>query len=97
MNIDTSKVELVSIALADKIGNHVGQAYVYKQDSNYVLAWNDGMVNEWKEVFADLGLAMARLSVLHYAVGQDKFFANTPHDFTERANDFLKGQIVGMD
>jgi hypothetical protein len=58
-----------------------------------VLTWTDFVANEWSETFGTLGLAMARLSVLHNAVAMGAFLKDTPQDFTKNANDFLKGQI----
>jgi hypothetical protein len=96
MTINTSQVELISIPLIDEVFEHVGQAYIYEKDNRFVLAWNDGLVNEWSESFDSLGVAMARLSVLHYAVGAGKFFTNDPHEFAADAGNFLKGQIEEM-
>jgi hypothetical protein len=94
MNTDTEKLEMVSVPLIDEHFTHVGQAHIYEQDNKFVLYWSDGMVNEWSESFATFHLALSRLSVLHYAVGAGKFFANTPHDFASHADDFLKSQIL---
>jgi hypothetical protein len=88
--------QLVSIKLLDEVGDHVGQADIFEREGNFVLYWTDFVVNEWEESFKTFNLALARLSVLHFAVGAGLFFSNDPHDFANNANDFLKSQILEM-
>ena len=88
--------ELVVVKLNDAIGDQVGSACIYESEGNFVLYWNDGFVNEWSETFASFHLALARLSVLHYAVGVGEFFKNNPHEFALETGDFLKSQILEM-
>ena len=84
---------LASVPLGDENLEVVGHAWIYERDGNFVLTWNDFMMNEWTETFRLLGHAMARLSVLHYAVGAGAFLKETPHDFASNADDFLRTQI----
>jgi hypothetical protein len=88
--------ELLSVKLNDENGDHIGQACIYENEGNFVLYWNDGLVNEWSETFASFHLALARLSVLHYAVSVGEFFKNDPHEFALETGDFLKSQILEM-
>jgi hypothetical protein len=88
-----NKIALADVPLADKKGDLVGRAYVFEGEGNFVLTWTDFVANEWSETFRTLGLAMARLSVLHNAVAMGAFLKDTPQDFTKNANDFLSGQI----
>ena len=84
---------LADVPLADEKGDLVGRAYVLESEGKFVLTWTDFVANEWSETFGSLGLAMARLSVLHNAVGRGAFMKDSPHDFTKNANVFLKAQI----
>lgn len=84
---------LADVPLADEKGDLVGRAYVREGEGNFVLTWTDFVANEWSETFGTLSLAMARLSVLHNAVRRGAFMKDTPQDFDNNANDFLKSQI----
>jgi hypothetical protein len=91
--ITNNKIALADVPLADEKGDLVGRAYVFESEGNFVLTWTDFVANEWSETFRLLGHAMARLSVLHYAVGAGAFLKETPHDFASNADDFLRTQI----
>jgi hypothetical protein len=88
--------QIIKVPLLDEAGDQAGQAQVFERGGKFVLYWNDGLVNEWQETYQTLTQALARLSVLHYAVGVGEFLTEAPHDFAASADDFVKSQILEM-
>ena len=88
-----SKV-IFEVDLVDPQFEVVGHAQIIQEtEYNFVLTWNDFVVNEWTETFNDLWSAMARLSVLHFAVNTESTFHNDPRKFASNFEKFLDGEV----
>jgi hypothetical protein len=79
---------IVTAALPDTL------AKVIPTGDGFVLWWTDHVAGEWTETHSDLGIALARLAVLHHCVAHDTGFADPePHDFSSSAATFLETSI----
>lgn len=66
-------------------------------NDTYLLQWNDGVVNEWKETYNTFSGALARAATLAACgeSGWNKGFTTTePSMFEEKASYFLQSEIL---
>lgn len=72
-------------------------AKVIPVGDGFVLWWTDRIAGEWTETHSDLGIALARLAVLHHCVAHDTGFADPPRAFSSSAAAFLEASISAPD
>lgn len=61
-----------------------------EDEDGSALCWNDFVVNEWVELYADTPTALMRLALLLNASERDAFFVNDHLGFAKFAHEFMQ-------
>lgn len=83
----------VEITFAESSELKTGRSY-------YMLTWDDGVANEWREFYPELHQAMARVAVLAYldvettGEGQNRGMTNSEKSLAEDADRFVREQTA---